>query len=67
MPDDLVAGGVEDRDLTFEDRDERIARVADPIQHLADGAVRSSPSAASVASWDADSIGLSGVDTLVSL
>ena len=36
MADDLVAGGIEDRDLALEDRDERIARVADPEEHVAD-------------------------------
>ncbi len=36
VADDLVAGRVEDRDLALEDRDERIAPIADAIQHLAD-------------------------------
>ena len=35
MPRDLVAGGVEDRDLALEDRDERVALVADPVQGVA--------------------------------
>ena len=36
MADDLLAGSVGDRDLTLDDRDERIARVADLEQRLAD-------------------------------
>ena len=36
MADDLVAGGVHDRHLALEDRDERIAPVADAIKHVAD-------------------------------
>ena len=36
VADDLVAGGVEDRRLALEDRDERVALVADLEQHLAD-------------------------------
>ena len=34
---DLVAGGVQDRHLALDDRDERIALVADPEEHVADG------------------------------
>ena len=63
MADDLVAGRIDDRDLALEDRDERIPLVADPEEHVAASAVRSSPSSASVASCEADSIGLSGVAT----
>ena len=37
VADDLVAGGVEDRDLALEDRDERVASVADAVEHVADG------------------------------
>ena len=37
VADDLVAGRIEDRHLAFEDRDERVAPVADPEQHVADG------------------------------
>jgi hypothetical protein len=33
---DLGACGVDDRDLTLEDRDERIGGVADAVEHLAD-------------------------------
>ena len=36
MADDLVARGVQDRRLALEDRDERIASVADPEQHVTD-------------------------------
>ena len=35
MPDDLVAGGIEDCDLTIEDHDERVTPVTDAIQHIA--------------------------------
>ena len=37
VADDLVAGRVEDRHLALADGDERIGRVADPVQHVADG------------------------------
>src|SRR6185436_13398184 len=37
VADDLVARGVEDRRLALEDRDERIARVADPVEDLPGG------------------------------
>ena len=36
VADDLVAGRVEDRDLALEDRDERVARVADAVEHVSD-------------------------------
>ena len=36
VTDELVAGGVEDRDLPLLDRDERIRLVADPEQHVTD-------------------------------
>ena len=36
VPDDLVAGGVEDGHLALDDRDERVAPVADPEEHVAD-------------------------------
>ena len=36
VADDLAAGGVQDRDLALEDRDERVAAVADPEEHVAD-------------------------------
>ena len=53
VADDLVAGGVEYRDLALEDRDERVGRVADLEQLLADlGRVRSSPCRRSVPSCD---------------
>ena len=35
VPDELVLGGVDDRDLSFEDRDERVRPIADPVQQLA--------------------------------
>ena len=63
MADDLVAGRVEDRDLALEDRDERIRRVADPKSTSPTRAVRSSPSSASRASCDAESVGLAGAAT----
>ena len=34
MPQYLVARGIEDRDLALEDRDERIALIADAIEHI---------------------------------
>ena len=37
VPDDLVSGRIEDRHLSLEDRDEGIASVADPEQHVPDG------------------------------
>ena len=33
---ELVPGRVDDRDLSFEDRDERIRPIADPVQQLTD-------------------------------
>ena len=36
VADDLVPGGVEDRRLALDDRDERVGRVADLEEHLAD-------------------------------
>ena len=36
VPDQLVPGGVDDRDLSFEDRDERVRPIADPVQQLTD-------------------------------
>jgi hypothetical protein len=36
VPDELVPGRVDDRDLSFEDRDERIAPIAHPVQQLTD-------------------------------
>ena len=65
MPDELVPGRVDDRDLSFEDRDERVGPIADPVQQLTDGAERSSPISARAASCDGESSGLAGVDTLV--
>ena len=37
MPDELVPGRVDDRDLSFEERHERIAPIADTVQKLTDG------------------------------
>ena len=34
MADDLVAGGVEDRSLPLDDRDERILAISDAIEHI---------------------------------
>ena len=34
VPDEFVPGRVDDRDLSFENRDERIAPIADPVQQL---------------------------------
>jgi hypothetical protein len=34
VPDELVPGGVDDRDLSFEDRDERVGPIADLIEQL---------------------------------
>ncbi len=34
VPDELVSGRVDDRDLSFEDRHERIGPIADPVQQL---------------------------------
>ena len=36
LPDQLVPGRVNDRDLPLEDRNERVAPIADPVQQLAD-------------------------------
>jgi hypothetical protein len=36
MPDQLVPGRVDDRDLSFEDCDERVGAIADPVQQLTD-------------------------------
>ena len=36
VADDLVAGRVHDRHLALDDRDERIAPIADAVQHVAD-------------------------------
>jgi hypothetical protein len=36
VPDDLAARRVEDRDLAFDDRDERVDLVADAVEHIAD-------------------------------
>jgi hypothetical protein len=35
VPGDLVAGGIDDCDLTIEDHDERVTLVTDAIQHIA--------------------------------
>ena len=37
VADDLVAGRIEDRDLALTDGDERIGRISDAEQHVADG------------------------------
>ena len=36
VPDELVPGRVDDRDLSFEDRNERVRPIADPVQQLTD-------------------------------
>jgi hypothetical protein len=36
VPDQFVPGGVDDRDLPFEDRNERVRPIADPVQQLTD-------------------------------
>ena len=36
VPDDLVPGRIEDRHLALTDGDERIRRISEPIQHVAD-------------------------------
>jgi len=36
VPDDLVSGRVDDGDLAFEDRDERIRPIADLVEEVAD-------------------------------
>ena len=36
MPDQVVPGRVDDRDLSFQDRNERIDPIADPVQQLTD-------------------------------
>ena len=35
VPDQLVPGRVDDRDLSFEDRNERVGPIADSVQQLA--------------------------------
>ena len=37
LPDELVPGRVGDRHLSFEDCDERVGAIADPVQQLTDG------------------------------
>ena len=37
LPDDLIPGRVDDRDLSFEDRNERIRPIADPVEQLTGG------------------------------
>jgi hypothetical protein len=37
VADDLVAGRIEDRDLALTEGDERIDRISDPEQHVANG------------------------------
>ncbi len=66
VPDELVPGRVDDRDLAFEDRDERIASRS-PTRYSSSpaGAERSSPISARAASCDGESSGLAGVDTFV--
>ena len=34
LPDDLIPGRVDDRDLSLENRNERICPIADPVQQL---------------------------------
>jgi hypothetical protein len=36
VPDQLVPGGVDNRDLSFADRNERVPAVADSVQQLTD-------------------------------
>jgi hypothetical protein len=36
VPDQLVPSRIDDRDLSFEDRNERVGPIADPVQQLAD-------------------------------
>jgi hypothetical protein len=36
VADDLLAGRVDDRDLALDDRDERVALIADAVEHVAD-------------------------------
>ena len=36
VTDDLLTGRVDDRDLTLDDRDERVALIADAVEHVAD-------------------------------
>ena len=36
MPDQLVPGGVDDRDRSFEDRNERVGPIADLVEQLTD-------------------------------
>ena len=61
MADDLVAGGVEDGRLALEDRDERVARVADLEEHVADLGGPLLAVLASVASCAAERVGLMGM------
>ena len=63
MADDLAPAGVGHRDLALDDRDERIARVADVNSVSPTSAVRSSPYAASIASWELESTRLAGAAT----
>ena len=64
MTDDLVPGRIEYRHLPLDDRDEGISAVAHAGNSTSPTRpVHSSPSRASVASWDADKSGLNDVDT----
>jgi hypothetical protein len=36
VPDEFIPDRVDDRDLSFEDRNERVGPIADPIQQLTD-------------------------------
>ncbi len=36
VPDDLVAGAVEDRSLALDDRDERVPQISNPKEHVTD-------------------------------
>ena len=37
VPDEFVPGRVDNRDLSFEDCDERVGAIADPVEQLTDG------------------------------
>jgi hypothetical protein len=37
VSDEFVPAGIDDRDLSFENRDERIGTIADLVQQLTDG------------------------------
>ena len=63
VADDLVAGGVEDRHLALDDRDERVALIADAKQHVADVRRALLAELGQRFQLTSDNLGLAGADT----